>query len=52
MMTVHFTCKNCGSGIHVYPSVEAHRIKCDVCDAEQEVKFDHDHEQGILKVCP
>lgn len=52
MMTVQFTCKNCGSGIHVYPSVDAQKIACDVCQVEQVVKFNKDHEDGILHDCP
>ena len=52
MMTVHFTCKNCGSGIHVYPSLEAHAIECDVCKAIQEVHFDQHHVDGVLEDCP
>ncbi len=52
MMTVQFTCKNCGSGVHVYPSVEAHKIACDVCGAEQNVKFERCHEESHLKDCP
>ncbi|MBC7712336.1 MAG: hypothetical protein H7177_03300 [Rhizobacter sp.] len=52
MMTVQFTCKQCGSGIHVYPEVNAHTIECDVCQTKQEVKFDHNHEESILKDCP
>lgn len=52
MMTVQFTCKNCGSGIHVYPEASAHKIQCDVCQTEQTVKFDHNHGSGILKDCP
>lgn len=52
MMTVLFTCKNCGSAIHVYPEASAHKIQCDICQVEQEVKFNHEHEQSILKDCP
>ncbi|NOT79017.1 MAG: hypothetical protein HOP07_08440 [Bacteriovoracaceae bacterium] len=52
MMTVQFTCKNCGSGIHVYPSVDAHKIACDVCQVEQVVKFNKEHEEGNLHDCP
>jgi hypothetical protein len=52
MMTIQFTCKKCGSGIHVYPEVNAHLIHCDVCDTEQDVEFTQDHVEGILKVCP
>ncbi len=52
MMTVHFTCKNCGSGIHVYPSLEANRIQCEICQTQQEVHFDQNHMEAILKDCP
>lgn len=52
MMTAHFTCKNCGSGIHVYPSLEANIIKCEVCQHEQEVHFDQNQIESILKDCP
>ena len=51
-MTVLFTCKNCGSAIHVYPEASAHKIQCDVCQSEEVVKFNKEHEQGILKDCP
>ncbi len=52
MMTVLFTCKNCGSGIHVHPSKDAKSIECEICKTTQEVKFNTDHEQSILKDCP
>jgi hypothetical protein len=52
MMTVLFTCKNCGSGIHVYPNVNSDTIECEVCDNVEEVKFTALHEAGILKECP
>lgn len=52
MMTVLFTCKNCGSGVHVYPNVESHKIVCDVCKHEQAVTFNDDHVHSILKDCP
>lgn len=52
MMTVQFTCKNCGSGIHVYPSADAGVVKCDICQQEQTVHFDQLHVEGILKDCP
>ena len=51
-MTVHFTCTNCGSGVHVYPSVDAQLIKCDICSHEQAVKFDQNHVDAVLKDCP
>lgn len=52
MMTAHFTCKNCGSGIHVYPSLEAGLVKCDVCQHEQAVHFDQNHVDSQLLDCP
>ena len=52
MMTIHFTCKNCGSGIHVYPSASAKLIKCDICQHEESVNFEELHEKSILKTCP
>lgn len=51
-MTVQFTCKNCSSGIHVYPSASSDKIQCDVCQTIQTVSFDSEHERGILKICP
>lgn len=51
-MTVLFTCKSCGSGVHVYPNHESKKIVCDVCKHEQEVNFSEEHEKSILKDCP
>jgi len=52
MMTVLFTCKNCGSGIHVHPTADSKQIVCEICHTSQDVKFNSDHEKGILKDCP
>ena len=52
MMTAQFTCKNCGSGIHVYPALDAGLIHCDVCQHEQAVNFNASHVEGVLKECP
>jgi hypothetical protein len=52
MMTVQFTCKECGSGVHVYPSLDAKKIVCDVCKSVQAVNFGQDEVDGILKNCP
>ena len=52
MMTVQFTCKKCESSVHVYPETTATKIHCDVCQHEEEVHFDKNHEEGILKDCP
>ncbi len=51
-MTVQFTCKNCGSGINVYPAKEANKIQCDVCQTEQIVNFREDDIEGVLSQCP
>jgi len=51
-MTVQFTCKQCGSGIHVYPSLDAHKIICDVCQTEHPVHFHQNDIEGNLKSCP
>ena len=52
MMTVLFTCKNCGSGIHVYPNKDSKKIQCEICKHEEEVFFNAEHEQSVLKDCP
>jgi hypothetical protein len=52
MMTVHLTCKHCGSGINLVPSLDATIAKCDICSHEQPVKFDQNHTHGILEDCP
>ncbi len=52
MMTAHFTCKNCASGIHVYPEVSAKIIKCEVCSHEQDVLFTQENVDGLLVNCP
>ena len=52
MMTVQFTCKNCGSSIHVYPTIDAKKIHCDICQMDQDVNFDSEAVKGVLKNCP
>ncbi|MCY4523363.1 MAG: hypothetical protein OXB84_01360 [Halobacteriovoraceae bacterium] len=52
MMTVHFTCKNCGSGVHVHPNKDAGFIQCDVCGEKRQVGFSTDHAGGVLRECP
>lgn len=52
MMTVHITCSNCGSGINVLPSLDASKVECDICKNVQNVQFNQDHVDGILKDCP
>lgn len=52
MMEVQITCTNCGSGIEVVPDQKATKVDCHICHHIQDVKFTHEHEQGILKECP
>lgn len=52
MMEVQITCSNCGSGIEVLPDHNATKVSCDICQHVTDVKFTHEHEQGILKECP
>jgi uncharacterized C2H2 Zn-finger protein len=52
MMTVTLTCPECGSGIHVYPSLEAKKAGCTVCHHEVDVHFNEDHINSIMKDCP
>ncbi|MFZ8932678.1 MAG: hypothetical protein ACO20H_03125 [Bacteriovoracaceae bacterium] len=51
-MEVTITCEDCGSGIHVYPDAKANKVKCDICEHSQDVKFSVEQEKGILKECP
>lgn len=52
MMTVQMTCPECGSGIHVYPSLEAKEAVCDVCQHHVSVEFNQDHLDGVIQDCP
>jgi len=52
MMTVLFTCKSCGSGIHVYPNTDSQKIVCDVCKHEEDVFFTEEHTKSVLNDCP
>ena len=52
MMSVQITCTNCGSSVEVHPDQHAHKVTCEVCKHTMEVKFNSEHEQGILKECP
>jgi hypothetical protein len=52
MMTVHFTCPECGSGVHVYPNTQNDAAQCDICQHEFAVKFSPEQEKGIVKDCP
>lgn len=52
MMEVTITCPECGSGINVYPSTGSNAAHCDICNHDVDVKFNQEHEKGILKDCP
>jgi len=51
-MEVTLTCRECGSGIHIYPRMDAKFANCDVCAKDTEITFSKEHEGGILKECP
>lgn len=52
MMTVHLTCKGCGSGINIYPDRNSTKVKCDICSHEQDLHFTEEHEHSIVHDCP
>ena len=52
MMTVEITCPECGSGINVYPTLNATSAKCDVCSETVTAKFNQEHVDGKLCDCP
>lgn len=52
MMEVQITCPSCKSSIEVLPDHNALRVECDVCKHIVDVKFTHEHEEGILRECP
>lgn len=52
MMTIHLTCPECGSGVHVYPDLEAKEAKCEVCQHTITLKIDASHVESKLEVCP
>ncbi|MFT6068532.1 MAG: hypothetical protein ACJAT2_002313 [Bacteriovoracaceae bacterium] len=52
MMTVEITCPECGSGINIYPSVDAKSADCDVCQHSVPTKFNEEHTEGRLCDCP
>ena len=52
MMEVTITCPECGSGISVYPSKDASKAHCDICNHDVDVKFNEEHVNGTLKDCP
>lgn len=51
-MRVQFTCQSCGSSIEVHPSLEAPKVKCEICSNEQEVTFTASHLENKLESCP
>lgn len=51
-MEVTFTCPECGSAISVLPDQSASAAICKVCQYKLPVKFDDNHEKGVLEDCP
>lgn len=51
-MEVTITCSDCGSGIHIFPSVDSHKVDCEICGKIEKINFTENHEKGILKECP
>ncbi len=51
-MDIQFTCKECHSSIEVVPSLNSNKIQCSVCLNIDEVNFNQEHLDGILKNCP
>ena len=52
MMEVQITCSQCGSSVDVHPDLNAQKGSCDICQHVQEVKFNQDHIDSVLKDCP
>lgn len=52
MMEVTLTCESCGSAIDIVPTVAANVAKCQICQHEQEIHFNDDHLESLLKDCP
>ena len=52
MTEVTLTCKECGSGVHVYPSKEAKEAECQICKTMNLVNFDEALCEDKLEVCP
>jgi len=51
-LEITLTCLECGSGVHIHPSVDAKQAQCDVCQTMNPVNFSEDHERGVVKQCP
>lgn len=51
-LQVTLTCIECGSGIHIHPTLEAENAHCDICQTLNPIKFNDDHMKGIVKDCP
>ena len=52
MMEVQITCTKCGSSVDVHPDLNAQKVNCDICQHVQDIKFNQDHIQNVLKECP
>jgi hypothetical protein len=52
MMEVTLTCEECGSGVHLEPSLETKVGECEVCHHKHDVAFNDKHVEGYLESCP
>ena len=51
-MEVALTCRACGSGISIYPSLTAEKALCRICRHPHPVCFEKAHLEGRLTICP
>lgn len=52
MMTIHLTCPECGSGVHIYPDIGAQEAKCEVCQHIIPLHIKPAHVESKLESCP
>lgn len=52
MMEVTITCPECGSGVHIHPTMAASQAQCSICQKELDVHFTENHSKGVLRECP
>lgn len=52
-MTLHLTCSQCKSGVHVYPQKGGHQAQCDICQHVTELTCSEEMvQQNCLEQCP
>lgn len=52
MMEITITCDECKSGIHIIPSLDANKVKCDICSHETNLHFKKEHTESKVCDCP